>query len=846
MLFSQNKVSILVKNETSEPITGAILIVSQNSRQIVFETTNENGKVEIEILNGDYDIKLSKLGYTTTLTKHTISKEINLEFILKEEVNKLENVIITTRPKLMKIKGDTISYNLKSIVDGTENKIEDVVKKLPGLEINSDGKVLYKGSKIDNVLIDGNEFFGNKHQMALQNIDAKMVESIDLLTNYSGFAFLNGSRKGVALNLKTKDSFKKKWITDVELNYGVNNSFRFHSNSFKFSKDGNFTFISDINTIAKTPISREDYKEMNIPLDSDSDSNEFKEIETPSFLNPNILFRDKKNSFFGLNYTNLISKRLKITFSNLFNKSNTLERNNQTQINIGINKNNVSFIDDKTGINYLNNSSFKLEYNKSDNTFMSYQASLTPNTNLDKQDLLKSESQINFKKNYSNINFSQFFKLNTLLFYKINYSFSINHSLVTNQQNLNLRSSEKLFNTESNLIDQLIRASGSNYEITNLFSRTIQNNMFSLRFKMFSTTTNIKNTLIDNAELYNKLNRELQTFQPYLSWLRNWNSKLQTSIAVKASNSKVSLQDNESLFVRIEPIISTQYSFSNFNKFTLTFEQDHQAPSLNQLQNSHLINDFQTVLLPSQVEFSKIIPKSTLSANYLNINPKNYSVIFSSVTLAKEKHTPSINTNYYDSYLENQSINTEESETLRGLFLYDLKLIRFPFSFKTTFAYLHSNGIAKFNNIRSDYFSQNTSSRFQFFSNFKKTFLQFEIDYNFLTNHIEQELNGFINTSITHRMSFVVKNKRNNHYNWDIGFIYDNQNTGFNTNTIFFLNATFQYLINDNIKAVFNGNNMLNLNTTQLISTTFSNSLFTESNISIRPGYLMIGINYSL
>jgi hypothetical protein len=53
-------------------------------------------------------------------------------------------------------------------------------------------------------LIDGNEFFGNKHQIATQNINADMIEGIDLYTNYSGFAIASGGDKGVALNLKLK------------------------------------------------------------------------------------------------------------------------------------------------------------------------------------------------------------------------------------------------------------------------------------------------------------------------------------------------------------------------------------------------------------------------------------------------------------------------------------------------------------------------------------------------------------------------------------------------------------------------------------------------------------------
>ena len=151
----------------------------------------------------------------------------------KVQLRKFLDDINATDTKLNgRINEDTISYNLKTVLDGTENKVEDVIKRLPGLDIDQDGKVLYKGQQIDNVLVDGNEFFGKKHQMATQNINADMIEGIDLLTNYSGFAKASGGQKSIALNLKTKDSYKNKWITDIELAAGLNTSFRFHSNSF--------------------------------------------------------------------------------------------------------------------------------------------------------------------------------------------------------------------------------------------------------------------------------------------------------------------------------------------------------------------------------------------------------------------------------------------------------------------------------------------------------------------------------------------------------------------------------------------------------------------------------------
>jgi hypothetical protein len=157
-----------------------------------------------------------------------------------------------------------------------------------------DGKVLYKGQQINNVLIDGNEFFGNKHQMATQNINAEMIEGIDLLTNYSGFALADGGYKGIALNLHTKDSYK---ISGFLMSNWVMESIMpsvFTLILLNFFKKGNLAILSDYNTIGKTPISLEDYREMRVASNIDNEDNVTKELEIPSFLNPNSLNKEKQ------------------------------------------------------------------------------------------------------------------------------------------------------------------------------------------------------------------------------------------------------------------------------------------------------------------------------------------------------------------------------------------------------------------------------------------------------------------------------------------------------------------------------------------------------------------------
>ena len=84
---------------------------------------------------------------------------------------------------------------------------------------------------------------------------------------------------------------------DIETSYGINDAARIHNNLFKFSKKGNLAIISDYNSIGKTPITVEDYREMRIPNDAENDQSNTETFELPSFLAPSSFIKFKKNKF---------------------------------------------------------------------------------------------------------------------------------------------------------------------------------------------------------------------------------------------------------------------------------------------------------------------------------------------------------------------------------------------------------------------------------------------------------------------------------------------------------------------------------------------------------------------
>lgn len=846
ILFSQNTISIKISDENKFAVSRAIVIVSKEDNQIVFGTTDSEGVFDKELPSGTYVFNIKKLGYTSIMKVVLVKESVTLSFVMLPEMNQLQNVVITSRPKIMRIKGDTISYNLKAIVDGTENKIEDVIKKLPGLEVDLDGKVLYKGQQINNVLIDGNEFFGNKHQMATQNINAEMIEGIDLLTNYSGFALADGAYKGIALNLHMKDNYKNKWVSDVEIGYGINNALRFHSNSFKFFKKGNLAILSDYNTIGKTPISLEDYREMRVASNIDNEGSESKELEVPSFLNPNSLNKEKKNSFIGLTYTSLISPRAKITFSPIFNKTNLMEENNKTQTNIGDSDNQISFFEDKKGSYSLNNSAFKWEFNKSKTTFLSYVAGLTPNSDEDNQELLRNVNQINYIKSNTNLSFAQVFKLKTLLLKTIDYKILVKQSSDLSEQSLDLFSQEKLFDSGFEVLNQKSKNQDRSFGFYNLFSLSKKSNTFTLKLNLLTHNTAIENTIFQNSSYNSVFNLKNQSVESKLSWFKNWSSNFQSLIGLNSTKVNSTFQESQNTFSRYESNLSLIYNFSGFNKLTFNYALEHQLPTVLQIQDASMIFDFQTIFRTSLVDFSKIIPKNNYSLQYFSINTKTNSVLFSMLSYSNEQNSISNNINYASDYIESQLFNSEGSKSLRAVLAYDLKFKRLPLSIKTTLFYLNGSGSSQFSGINYDFSSNNFTSKIKVISNFKNSDIQFGFDYNYSQRRIEQQRNDFSNVTINHQLGFSLRGKNKNKLKWDLGCTIDNQDSGFNTNTMFFLNSNVEYVVAKDLKLIFKGSNMLNLNNNRLIATSYTQGFFTESRVSIMPGYLMLGVNYSL
>ena len=115
---------------------------------------------------------------------------MNYPINLKEGTQLKELEIVYEMP--VSISGDTIIYNADSFKNGTERKLEDDLKKLPGVEVNKDGEIEVEGKKVQKIMVEGKDFFDGDTKLATKNIPADALEKIQVLRNYNEVSNLKG------------------------------------------------------------------------------------------------------------------------------------------------------------------------------------------------------------------------------------------------------------------------------------------------------------------------------------------------------------------------------------------------------------------------------------------------------------------------------------------------------------------------------------------------------------------------------------------------------------------------------------------------------------------------------
>ncbi|MCL1973422.1 MAG: carboxypeptidase-like regulatory domain-containing protein [Bacteroidetes bacterium] len=254
-----------VRNAQGEALSFAnvTLISLPDSSYIAYTSTDQNGNYALSYSeSGEAFLQVSYMGYTTQRHPlHLDRAAQTADFVLEASNTTLKSATVNARLLGARVRGDTIVYNLGVYTDNTERVLKDILEKLPGIQVDENGKVSAQGQPV-KILIDGKEFFFDQSQMASKNLPARMVESVELINNYNDIGILSNSSapQGIAvLNIGIKDEFKGRISGTLLGGGGALHKYAGKANLFSLSKNMSLATIIDANNTGEMAFTLSDY-----------------------------------------------------------------------------------------------------------------------------------------------------------------------------------------------------------------------------------------------------------------------------------------------------------------------------------------------------------------------------------------------------------------------------------------------------------------------------------------------------------------------------------------------------------------------------------------------------------
>jgi hypothetical protein len=220
--LSGNVADTTEKRNLSQAVVS--LLRSKDSVLLKFVRTNPNGDFRLQVpAAGKYLLLISYPGYADHADFVELNGSVDLgKITMLTKAVVLQNVIV--RGSAVRMKGDTLAFVADSFKVKEGATVEDLLRRLPGLSVNNKGEITAQGQRVEKVLVDGDEFFGDDPTLATRNLQALAVKEVQVFDRKSDQATFTGVDDGQTqktINLKLKDEFKKGYFGKMKLGGGL-------------------------------------------------------------------------------------------------------------------------------------------------------------------------------------------------------------------------------------------------------------------------------------------------------------------------------------------------------------------------------------------------------------------------------------------------------------------------------------------------------------------------------------------------------------------------------------------------------------------------------------------------
>jgi len=256
----------VILDSLENPLSTASLVAinKENNALDAYTITKEDGVFSLKLKpQKKYKIQISALGLQTINDSLvTGSEDIKKEYVLRADI--VLDEVVVKMPVL--VRGDTLIYDADSFKNGSERKLEDIIDKLPGVEINDSGQIEVEGKVVNKLMVNGKDFFEGDTKIATKNIPSSTVDKIQVLRNYSDVGQLSGVRNNqdnVAINIKLKSGKERFWFGNIT--FGGGNApeetlYLLQPKLFYYSPKYSVNFIGDVNNTGEIALTRGDLR----------------------------------------------------------------------------------------------------------------------------------------------------------------------------------------------------------------------------------------------------------------------------------------------------------------------------------------------------------------------------------------------------------------------------------------------------------------------------------------------------------------------------------------------------------------------------------------------------------
>ncbi len=382
------------------PSAMVMLLAVKDSALVNFTQANDNGVFEFKnVKNSGYLMKIQQMGflpYQKTLSVSPTELNDLGKIQLKIIAKMLLEVVIKAARAPLKFRGDTIEYDAASFKVPPGSTVEDLLRRLPGIDVDADGNIKSQGKDVKRLYVEGKSFFGDDPKFATKNLGAEAISKVQFFDEKSEQSKLTGIDDGVkdnkAMNLSLKEAYKKGAFGKLTAAAGDQNRWALKGNYNRFDKVQQLSIIAFGNNINQTGVNWDDYSEFQGQSSSNYDNGDF------GFNNNMRIYYYSEggftNSYDGRGLTDNYGSGVNYNFDNKKTKFNSSYTYNETTRKLYQTSKKETFLQDNSFKNADTTQNKEFRGNHSIGIRLEH--------NIDSSNILVTKANINFTNSHSN------------------------------------------------------------------------------------------------------------------------------------------------------------------------------------------------------------------------------------------------------------------------------------------------------------------------------------------------------------------------------------------------------------------------------------------------------------